>query len=542
MIPLGLAAAALEVACAAGIFALVSLLSSPGASTGRFGQALEALGLAGVGPLLAVTAGLFLFKALITVATLHANHRAIESGRAALVGRLFAGLLDAPWVLHKDRGVVEATHDLLGRAGAVFDDVVGPAAQLAIHAATALGLLGLLLVTAPGVTLAVGGSLGVWLLLILGITRRAVTRASQVEDQASKAGLGAVWRALGALREIRTLGVEPTFYQHFVDTQRDLVRARYIRSTLSMLPRVFTETVFVLVMLGAVWWLHDPQAPPTLLSLLGLCAYVGLRLLPVVNGSVWQLNRIRWATPAITRLLTDHTRLAADQPRWMVQGPPPPATAGARITLDAVHYRWPEGDPVLRGAALVVEPGESVAIIGETGAGKSTLLHLLAGLVAADTGAVHLDGHAPREAQVRVGYVPQEVVLMDASIAANIALGRTPEPARLAEVVHVAGLDPVIDALPEGLEAPVGEGGHRLSGGQRQRVALARALYHRPALLLLDEATAALDDDTERLVIDRLTAALAGQTTLVVVTHRPGAARRCARTLRLTEGRLIPTA
>ncbi|MCA9547928.1 MAG: ABC transporter ATP-binding protein, partial [Myxococcales bacterium] len=388
LIPLGALAAGLEVLCAGAIFTLVGALTGPPA--GPVAGALAAVGLGGLGSLALATGVLFLAKTGVAVALIHANHRAVEHGRAAVAGRLFAGALDAPWTLHLERGVAEAAHDLLGRAGAAFDDVVWPAAQLAVNGVTAAALVGLLLAVAPGITLAVGAALVAWLAAVHRLSRRFADRAGQAEDRAQREGLQAVWQTLGALREIRALGREGFFQARFEATQAALVRARYVRATLAGLPRVWTETLFVLLMLGVVFALHDAADPTAAFSLLGLCAYVALRLLPLANGSLWLLGRIRWGTPAVQRLVADHGRLA-DPPGWQ-RRPPPPVTGPVAVAVEGLRFAWPEGPPVLDGAALAVAPGEAVAVVGPTGAGKSTLLHLLAGLLRPTAGEILADG------------------------------------------------------------------------------------------------------------------------------------------------------
>ena len=165
------------------------------------------------------------------------------------------------------------------------------------------------------------------------------------------------------------------------------------------------------------------------------------------------------------------------------------------------------------GAASIspIERGQSVGIVGPTGAGKSTLVDVLLGLLPPTTGRVLIDGEPlegrERAWQRQIGYVSQDVYLLDDTLRRNIAFGIPDgaiDEARLAAAVAQARLDEVVAALPSKLETVVGENGVRLSGGQRQRVAIARALYHDPPVLFFDEATAALDNQTEREVTEAI--------------------------------------
>jgi ATP-binding cassette subfamily C protein len=204
-----------------------------------------------------------------------------------------------------------------------------------------------------------------------------------------------------------------------------------------------------------------------------------------------------------------------------------------------------QGKPALQDITLTIHRGESVGIVGPTGAGKSTLVDVLLGLLRPTSGRVLVDGddlagyeHAW---QRLIGYVPQDPYLLDDTLRRNIAFGvpdSTIDEQRLARASTLAQLDEFVRQLPQGLETVVGEDGVRLSGGQRQRVAIARALYHDPDVLVFDEATAALDNQTEREVT-RAIAALHGQRTLIVIAHRLTTVESCDRLIFLRDGRLV---
>ena len=220
-----------------------------------------------------------------------------------------------------------------------------------------------------------------------------------------------------------------------------------------------------------------------------------------------------------------------------------PRLSGA-VTFERVSFAYRGDRRALDGLDVVVRPGETVALVGASGSGKSTVLRLVQRVHNPTAGRVLLDGHDLRAldaASVRrqLGVVPQEVVLFNGSVAANIAYAR-PSASR-ADVVAAAvsaGAHDFIMALPGGYESGVGEGGRTLSGGQRQRIAIARAFLVDPAILLLDEATAALDPVSERQVQDALRALRGGRTTFVVA-HRLNTVRDASRILVLRDGRVV---
>ncbi|HEY7368898.1 MAG TPA: ABC transporter transmembrane domain-containing protein [Thermoanaerobaculia bacterium] len=199
---------------------------------------------------------------------------------------------------------------------------------------------------------------------------------------------------------------------------------------------------------------------------------------------------------------------------------------------------------VLENLNLVIRRGETLAIVGPSGAGKTTLVNLLPRLYDPERGSVTIDGIDVRDATLsslrrQIALVTQETVLFDATIAANVAYGQAhPDDDRVRRALRAAYAEEFVDALPEGLQARVGENAARLSGGQRQRIAIARAIYKDAPILILDEATSQLDSESESLVSRALTNLLQGRTTLVIA-HRLSTVRRADRIIVLDRGTIV---
>jgi ABC-type multidrug transport system fused ATPase/permease subunit len=213
------------------------------------------------------------------------------------------------------------------------------------------------------------------------------------------------------------------------------------------------------------------------------------------------------------------------------------------IEFDQVAFSYVGGTPVLKGVNLTVRHGETIALVGPNGCGKSTLMNLLPRFWDVDSGAIRIDGHDIREVPIRslrrqIGMVLQETILFQDTIANNIAYG-VPHASRAAivEAARRAYAHQFILGLPQGYETQVGERGQGLSGGQRQRIALARAMLRDPAILILDEATSAVDIQDEVLIRRAIEEFAQGRTTFLI-SHNLASIQLADRIVLLNEGRI----
>jgi ABC-type multidrug transport system fused ATPase/permease subunit len=223
----------------------------------------------------------------------------------------------------------------------------------------------------------------------------------------------------------------------------------------------------------------------------------------------------------------------------------PRSDEGALLQVDDLHYAYDADTPLLRGVDFDVSPGRTVALVGPTASGKSTLTSLMTRLVDPDAGEIRIDGHDLRglrkgELPRDVALVPQTAFMFDDTVRGNVTLGADVPDEEVWGALRTAQADGFVAALPEGLDTRLGERGTSLSGGQRQRLSLARALVRRPRLLILDDATSAVDPEVEARILASLRDDVNGSAaSLVVVAYRKATISLADEVVHLDEGRIV---
>ena len=373
-------------------------------------------------------------------------------------------------------------------------------------------------------------------------SRRYHARTERLQERWGEAAT-LVEETVSGIRVVKGLGAGGPLAAEFRTRSRSIVdRALDI----ARLDAVFMPTLEFLPLLGllAVLWIGGRSVISGNLSLgsfVAFNAYVAMLVWPlrVLGQRVTTLQKAVGASARISEVLDAEPQLRDPRHPERLERP-----VRGDVRLLGVQFGHQGGRPVLDGLDLHVAPGESVALVGATGSGKSTVAGLLARLYDPDAGTVSLDGHdvrALRIADVRgaVALVFEETFLFTDTVRENIRFARP--DARDEDVeraAELAGAAEFIADLPDGYDTLLGERGFSLSGGQRQRVAIARAILADPAVLVLDDATSAVDATKEREIRSALTTVMSGRTTLVIA-HRPATIALADRVAVLDGGRIV---
>lgn len=432
---------------------------------------------------------------------------------------------DWPFISAKSQG--DAVNELLnecGRASLALQYellAIGSALQIAIY----IGVSALVSWQHTLVTLAFGGA-------IFGIVRPLQLQARELGDKQTNANRNLSFYIVDFLRgaklikstanESRVIGA----LSNHIDTENNVSRQSDINGLKIYFMVQTLPVVLITGLIGLSHYVFTLNASLTIGFLLILS-----RIAPRLAQFQQYSQSYNIASPALT--VVDRV---IEEARQNIEETGSDGIAFKKITksiaFNEVSFRYPSrGSSTLSGVSIEIPRQKMIAIVGSSGAGKSTIVDMLAGLRVPDDGTITIDEkplseYALTSWRERIGYVAQDVVVFNDTLASNVTFscpGVTEDDIR--EALKIARLNELIEELPDGLQTMIGENGIRLSGGQRQRLAIARAIIGKPELLLLDEATSALDNESERLVQQALEA-IAKEFTLVVIAHRLTTVRR----------------
>ena len=409
-------------------------------------------------------------------------------------------------------------------------------------------LVVVIFVISPLVTLFMAVALIAIMLMITAFIK-PVQRSSGKMRQRSLAEINKLLlQAIQGIKEIKVTKSEEYFKRKYA--AKGGVYVNSIRKNLILLatPRLMIEALSMSIMfLVMTIMIYKGGNLESIIPIVSAIAVAAIRLLPATNRMSTAIGNISFLEPTLDKVIENLRDIDLSETGSVREHKVRQITSlDSVILMKNVTYKYPGTEKiVLEKAGMSISRGQSVGIIGASGAGKTTAVDLLLGLLEMNDGQVTVDGCDISDDidgwYSIIGYIPQVIFLMDDTIRANIAFGYDDELIDneiVWRVLREAALYEYVKELPDGINTVIGERGIRLSGGQRQRIGIARALYRNPQVLIFDEATSSLDNDTEAAIMEAIHS-LHGQKTMIIIAHRLSTIEKCDCVFRVEDQKII---
>ncbi len=493
------------------------------------------------------TVAVFALGAIYKIAANYLMTKFVARRRQSISRRLLQSFVQRPYEYFLIHNPADITKSIMSEAEIAVSRFMRPVVDLLASSLVVSALVILIVIINPSAAMAIASALILAYFVIYALLRGSINRSGQSRMAADRARYKSVQEVFGGIKEIKLLGTELNYLRVFEAASEKLTQLDARANVLAFVPRYILETVAIAVLVVIAVWMQPADGTGFFLPSLGAYAIAGFRLLPAVQKLYASAVEIRYGKAAAQAVADQLARLSA-----LHQAPATADQARAIFKLDTaislsnVSFIYPNSETaVLRNITLQIDAGSVFGLAGDSGAGKSTLVDVILGLLPASSGQICVDGQPLTDSdmkrwQKQIGYVPQAIYLADQSIAANIAFCESVDQIDMDRVIAVAQTAQIHDSIVKmenGYDTCIGDRGIRLSGGQRQRIGIARALYRNPRLLILDEATNAIDTEMEQRVLMSIRDDSPDQT-IILITHRLDGLKICDQVAWLKDGKL----
>ncbi len=480
------------------------------------------------------------FKAITTYSQL----RFLYMREYSIGKRLIEGYLHQPYSWFLTQNSADLGKNILSEVANIITNGMYPLLELIAKSILVITLITLLFFIDPKLTLVVGLTLIFVYMLIFYFAKTFLAKIGKDRLKNNQLRFTSVSEAFGAAKEVKIGGLESVYIKSFSNAAQIYARTIASSQVVAQLPRFILEIIaFGGILLIILYLIIKTGAFNNSLPIISLYVFAGYRLMPSIQVIYNSISKLTFVSSAVDQLYIDLKSLNFKHQLQDKKN----ITLNKAIVLNNVHYNYPNSNrTALKDINLTISANSTVGIIGQTGCGKTTTVDIILGLLEPQKGKLEVDGKLITEQNLRswqrlIGYVPQNIYLSDDTIMANIAFGvelKNINQDTVKKVSKIANIHHFInDELPQKYKTVVGERGVRLSGGQRQRIGIARALYHNPRVLILDEATSSLDDQTEKAVMDSVYN-LHKSLTIILIAHRLGTVKKCDKLFLLNKGML----
>ena len=465
----------------------------------------------------------YFVKSLFLVFLVFKQNRFLTNYTAYITNALFSSYLSQPYSFHLKKNTSELIKNIQIEISG-FSAFLLALITIFIEGGFVLSILCTLIYIEPFGALSIGIFYGLLSLIFLKFTKRKLNQWGKLREEIDAKVSKTALEGLGGIKELLILGKTRFFINRFGEQNYFKARLNANHNTISQIPRFYLELISIIGLVSfIIMQLFQGKDSSSLITILGVFVAATFRMIPSLNRIISAIQSMKFFKNSVDiifneiKLNSRPLEFLDSQQNSIFQN---------KIQFADVSFWYNKNSDILKDINLEIKKGETIGIIGESGSGKSTFVDLLIGLHKQNSGDILIDG--VNDCQLKqswrniIGYVSQTIYLTDDSIKNNIAFGVSENQIneeRITALLEIVQLKKFVNNLELGFNTKVGDRGVQLSGGQRQRIGIARALYNDPDILILDEATASLDTDTETKVMESIYG-LKGEKTIIIIAHR----------------------
>jgi ATP-binding cassette, subfamily B, bacterial PglK len=434
--------------------------------------------------------------------------------------------------------------------GSLVNGIMIPSLMVLTDLIIMTSLVIMLLYINPEITLYLTLGAGTVLFGIVFFTKKVTNNLGTQKERLSLKMYKVLSESFKGIKDIKVFNKERLFSEEYEEQSEQMIKVDTGFNTLSIFPPYLIEFIGIASIILAVrFLLLSGTSIKEILPLVTFYVMAAYRMLPILSRFPGNIHLLKFYSFALDIIYRDLRDLFTNKNTFKKDSSHTenPITFNKNISIESLKFKYPtREDQALGDVSLEIPYCKTVAFIGRSGSGKTTLVDLLMGLFPADSGKIKLDGVELTDHSLfrdLIGYVPQNIFLLDDTIARNIAFTTGHEQIdreKVSIALKLAQLDELVSTLPKGIDTYVGENGVQISGGQRQRIGIARALYKDPALLVFDEATSSLDNETEAEIMDSIYS-LGKSKTILIVAHRLSTIKNCDIIYLMGSGKVLDT-
>ena len=489
---------------------------------------------------------LFFFSILFKSLTLSLQLRFILSHEYILGKKLIEGYFNQPYIWFLSSNSSDLGKNILNEVSEVIGNGMIPLMNIISQSAVVLALILLILFVNPIIGFKVIFIISFSYVIIFIFVNKFLATLGKKRTLANKDRFRIVNEAFGAIKDLKVLDISENYIRRFSDVSTIHWKTNAYSQIITQLPRFALEAIsFGSMMSLLLYEFINGSDLNSKLPLISVYAIAGYRLLPSFQQIYVSFSKLRYVKTMLETLHSEFKNLnyeknSTNQSRKI--------EIKRDIELKNISFAYP-GDKKdsLKNISLKIIRNQKIGFTGVSGSGKSTLIDIILGLINPQNGSILIDNQELKSFHKRywlnsIGYVPQSIYLSDDTILSNIAFGIKIDQINLEAVKYaarLANIDKFIENdLKDSYQSIIGERGIKISGGQRQRIGLARALYRNPSLLILDEGTSALDNITEKIVMDSINK-LSKKITIIMVAHRLNTLKNCDKIFILDKSKIV---